>query len=107
MAADQIKAFLDHGNIKNAVNFPAIELERTTDSRLTVTNRNAPGTLSHILNVLGDADLNVADLLNKSRGDIAYNLIDLNTAPHADVLDKIRSVEGVINVRHLGKPCAV
>lgn len=107
MAADQIKAFLDHGNIKNAVNFPAIELERTTDSRLTVTNRNAPGTLSHILNVLGDANLNVADLLNKSRGDIAYNLIDLNTTPNADVLDKIRSVEGVINVRYLGKPCAV
>ena len=107
MAADQIKAFLDHGNIKNAVNFPAIELERTTDSRLTVTNRNAPGTLSHILNVLGDANLNVADLLNKSRADIAYNLIDLNTTPNADVLDKIRSVEGVINVRYLGKPCAV
>ncbi|MDB2440216.1 phosphoglycerate dehydrogenase [Luminiphilus sp.] len=107
MAADQIKAFLDHGNIKNAVNFPAIELERTTDSRLTVTNRNAPGTLSHILNVLGDANLNVADLLNKSRGDIAYNLIDLNTAPSALVLDQIRAVEGVINVRYLGKPCAV
>ncbi|MBT5134370.1 MAG: phosphoglycerate dehydrogenase [Halieaceae bacterium] len=107
MAADQIKAFLDHGNIKNAVNFPSIELERTTDSRLTVTNRNAPGTLSHILNVLGDANLNVADLLNKSRGDIAYNLIDLNTAPSALVLDQIRAVEGVINVRYLGKPCAV
>jgi D-3-phosphoglycerate dehydrogenase len=107
MAADQIKAFLDHGNIKNAVNFPSIELERTTDSRLTVTNRNAPGTLSHILNVLGDANLNVADLLNKSRGDIAYNLIDLNTAPSALVLDQIRAVKGVINVRYLGKPCAV
>ena len=107
MAADQIKAFLDHGNIKNAVNFPAIELERTTDSRLTVTNRNAPGTLSHILNVLGDANLNVADLLNKSRGDIAYNLIDLNTAPSAQLLDQICAVEGVINVRYLGKPCAV
>ena len=107
MAADQIKAFLDHGNIKNAVNFPSIELERTTDSRLTVTNRNAPGTLSHILIVLGDANLNVADLLNKSRGDIAYNLIDLNTAPSALVLDQIRAVEGVINVRYLGKPCAV
>ena len=107
MAADQIKAFLDHGNIKNSVNFPAIELERITESRLTVTNRNAPGTLSHILNVLGDANLNVADLLNKSRGDIAYNLIDLNSEPSLDVLDKIRALEGVINVRHLGKPCSI
>ncbi|MEC8268022.1 MAG: phosphoglycerate dehydrogenase [Pseudomonadota bacterium] len=107
MAADQIKAFLDHGNIKNSVNFPAIELERTTESRLTVTNRNAPGTLSHILNVLGDANLNVADLLNKSRGDIAYNLIDLNSAPTPDVLDKVSAVDGVINVRYLGKPCSI
>ena len=107
MAADQIKAFLDHGNIKNSVNFPAIELERTTESRLTVTNRNAPGTLSHILNVLGDANLNVADLLNKSRGDIAYNLIDLNSAPTPDVLDKVSAVDGVINVRYLGKSCSI
>ena len=107
MAADQIKAFLDHGNIKNSVNFPAIELERTTESRLTVTNRNAPGTLSHILNVLGDANLNVADLLNRSRGDIAYNLIDLNSAPTPDVLDKVSAVDGVINVRYLGKPCSI
>lgn len=107
MAADQIKAFLDHGNIKNSVNFPAIELERTTESRLTVTNRNAPGTLSHILNVLGDANLNVADLLNKSRGNIAYNLIDLNSAPTPDVLDKVSAVDGVINVRYLGKPCSI
>ena len=107
MAADQIKAFLDHGNIKNSVNFPAIELERTTESRLTVTNRNAPGTLSHILNVLGDANLNVADLLNKSRGNIAYNLIDLNSAPTPDVLDKVGAVDGVINVRYLGKSCSI
>ena len=107
MAADQIKAFLDHGNIKNSVNFPAIALERTTESRLTVTNQNAPGTLSHILNVLGDANLNVADLLNKSRGDIAYNLIDLNSAPTPDVLDSILAVDGVINVRYLGKPCSI
>jgi D-3-phosphoglycerate dehydrogenase len=82
-------------------------LERTTDSRLTVTNRNAPGTLSHILNVLGDANLNVADLLNKSRGDIAYNLIDLNSTPSPDVLDSVRGVDGVINVRYLGKPCSI
>lgn len=107
MAAEQIKAFLEHGNIKNSVNFPAIELERTTESRITVSNRNAPGTLSHILNVLGDANLNVADLLNKSRGDIAYNLIDLNSAPSPQVLDSIRSVDGVINVRFLGKPCSI
>ena len=107
MAADQLKAFLDQGNIKNSVNFPPIELERTTEARLTVTNINAPGTLSLILNVLGDADLNVVDLLNKSRGNVAYNLIDLDIIPSGAVLDKLRSVEGVINVRFLGKPCSL
>ena len=107
MAADQLKAFLDQGNIKNSVNFPPIELERTTEARLTVTNTNAPGTLSLILNVLGDADLNVVDLLNKSRGNVAYNLIDLDIIPSGAVLDKLRSVEGVINVRFLGKPCSL
>ena len=56
------------------------------------------------MNVLGDADLNVVDLLNKSRGNVAYNLIDLDIIPSGAVLDKLRSVEGVINVRFLGKP---
>lgn len=105
MAADQIKAFLDHGNIRNSVNFPSIELERNSNTRLTITNANAPGALSHILNVLGDASVNVVDLLNKSRGDIAYNLIDINASPTADLLTQLRGLNGVINVRLLGEAC--
>ena len=68
MAANQLRAFLEHGNIRNSVNFPAIELDRTTDYRITIANRNEPGTLSHILTLIGDDGLNVADLLNKSVG---------------------------------------
>lgn len=99
MAANQLKAFLDHGNIRNSVNFPAIELERTTEYRITIANRNEPGMLSHILALIGEDGLNVADLLNKSIGDIAYNIIDLDEVPQESLLSKIRSLEGVINLR--------
>ena len=99
MAANQLKAFLEHGNIRNSVNFPAIELERTTDYRITIANRNEPGMLSHILTLIGDEGLNVADLLNKSVGDIAYNIIDLDGVPQEGLLTKIRTLEGVINLR--------
>ena len=99
MAANQLKAFLDHGNIRNSVNFPALELERTTEYRITIANRNEPGMLSHILALIGEDGLNVADLLNKSVGDIAYNIIDLDEVPQESLLSKIRSLEGVINLR--------
>ena len=99
MAANQLKAFLEHGNIRNSVNFPAIDLERTTDCRITIANRNEPGMLSHILTLIGDAGLNVADLLNKSVGDIAYNIIDLDEVPQEGLLNQIRTLEGVINLR--------
>ena len=99
MAANQLKAFLEHGNIRNSVNFPAIELERTTDYRITIANRNEPGMLSHVLTLIGDDGLNVADLLNKSFGDVAYNIIDLDEVPQEGLLSKISTVEGVINLR--------
>ena len=99
MAANQLKAFLEHGNIRNSVNFPAIELERTTDYRITIANRNEPGMLSHVLTLIGDEGLNVADLLNKSFGDVAYNIIDLDEVPQEGLLSKISTVEGVINLR--------
>jgi len=99
MAANQLKAFLEHGNIRNSVNFPAIELERTTDYRITIANRNEPGMLSHVLTLIGDEGLNVADLLNKSFGDVAYNIIDLDEVPQEGLLTKISTVEGVINLR--------
>ena len=99
MAANQLRAFLEHGNIRNSVNFPAIELDRTTDYRITIANRNEPGMLSHILTLIGDEGLNVADLLNKSVGDIAYNIIDLDELPQHALLGKIGGLGGVINLR--------
>lgn len=104
MAANQLKDFLENGNIKNSVNFPALHLERTTcpGVRLSISNRNVPKILGHILSLLADENINVIDMLNKSRDDIAYNLIDVETPPCEDVLQKMRDVDDVINVRLIG-----
>ena len=102
MAADQLKGFLEHGNIRNSVNFPTIELERTTDFRITLSNQNEPGMLSHILTLIGEDGLNVAELLNKSVGNIAYNIIDLDGVPKDTLLAQIRSLNGVLNLRVIG-----
>ncbi len=101
MVARQLRDFLENGNITNSVNFPTLELERTGGSRLAITNYNVPKMLGQVTSVLADADINVIDLLNKSRNDIAYNLLDIATAPSPDVLAKLKAVEGVINVRLL------
>jgi D-3-phosphoglycerate dehydrogenase len=99
MAVDQLKEFLENGNIKNSVNFPAVELEPVEGFRLTVTNDNVPKILGSILNILAEEDINVTDMLNKSRDDVAYNLIDVGSEPSEIVVDKICALEGVLNVR--------
>ena len=99
MAADQLRDFLEHGNIRNSVNFPAVKLEPVEGFRLAITNENVPKILGSILSILSGEEINVADMLNKSRDDIAYNLIDLCSEPSADVLQKMCALEGVLNVR--------
>lgn len=99
MAADQLKDFLANGNIRNSVNFPAIAMERTAGFRIAIANRNVPKMLGQILSVLADGDNNVIDMINKSRDDVAYNLIDVAAQPSEDVLAKIRAIDGIINVR--------
>lgn len=104
MAANQVKDFLENGNIKNSVNFPALSLERALSNsvRVSISNRNVPKILGSILSILADENINVIDMLNKSRDDIAYNLIDVESAPGEDVLQKMRGIEGVVNVRLIG-----
>lgn len=101
MAAEQIRDFLENGNIKNSVNFPSLYLERS-GVRLAISNKNVPKILGHILSILADENINVIDMLNKSRNDIAYNLIDVEGVPADAVLAKMREIEGVINVRLVG-----
>jgi len=99
MIADQLTDFLENGNIKNSVNFPNIALERSGTCRIAVCNRNVPKMLGQILSVLADRDQNVADMINRSRGDIAYNLIDIEREPAADLKAELEAIDGVIKVR--------
>ena len=101
MAANQLIDFLENGNIVNAVNFPPLSLERSTQYRLAVVNKNVPKMLGSVLSVLADMEINVVDMLNKSRDDIAYNLIDIESPVSEDMLASIKAIQGVINVRVL------
>jgi D-3-phosphoglycerate dehydrogenase len=102
MAADQLTDFLRNGNIRNSVNFPQISLDRDTgtkqNTRLTISNKNLPKTLGQILSVLSDQNLNIVDMINKSKDEIAYNLIDLETSPKADTVKTIAAIENVTKV---------
>ena len=102
MAADQLRDFLENGNIRNSVNFPHLQLERVTGCRLSVTNENVPRILGSVLSILADQNINVIDMLNKSRDEVAYNLIDISSHAGDEVLAQMRAIEGVINVRLIG-----
>jgi D-3-phosphoglycerate dehydrogenase len=102
MAAEQLRDFLENGNIRNSVNFPALQLDRVSGCRLSVTNENVPRILGSVLAILADENINVIDMLNKSREQVAYNLIDIDTHPDDEVLARMQSLDGVINVRLIG-----
>lgn len=97
MACDQVKEYLENGNIINSVNYPAISLPRSGDTRFCVMHKNVPELLK---NVLAELNGNVENMLSKSRGDYAYTIIDVSGADKADA-DKISAVDGVIRVRAL------
>ena len=93
--------FLENGNIKNSVNFPNVQLNRTTPSRITITNKNVPAMIGQIATSLGELDLNIAEMTNVSRGDIAYNIIDIENTVQEEAINTLSSIENVINVRLL------
>ncbi len=102
MAAEQLRDFLENGNIRNSVNFPPLQLDRVSGCRLSVTNENVPRILGSVLATLADENINVIDMLNKSRDQVAYNLIDIDTHPEDEVIERMQDLEGVINVRLIG-----
>lgn len=102
MVADNLRAYLEDGTIRHSVNFPDAEVVRTTAHRITIANSNVPNMVGQISTCLGDAGLNIADLLNKSRGELAYTIIDLDGAITGATLTRIRSIPGVLTVRDLG-----
>jgi D-3-phosphoglycerate dehydrogenase len=105
MAADQLKDFLENGNIVNSVNFPRTRMARNGGHRITFSNENVPRVLGTVLTVLADRNINVIDMVNMSRGDIAYNIIDIESEPGPDALEQIRSADGVIRIRLLCPGC--
>jgi D-3-phosphoglycerate dehydrogenase len=99
MAVDQLIDFLAHGNITNSVNFPNSYLERTSQYRIALSNKNVPGMLGKIMAILAERDINISEMLNKSRREIAYNVIDIETPPTPELLTDLEQIDGVINVR--------
>lgn len=101
MVVDQVREYLEYGNISNSVNFPDAQLPRSEGYRLAVANSNVPNMVGQIATYLADAGLNIIDMLNKSRGDLAYTLVDTDGNLPEEVAQKIRDIDGVLSVRTL------
>ena len=101
MAADQLMNFLENGNIRNSVNYPDTQMARNGGFRITFCNENVPKVLGHVLTVLADHNLNVIDMVNLSRGDFAYSIIDVENEPAPDIMHAINGTEHVIRARLL------
>ena len=99
MAANQLMDFLENGNILNSVNYPKIRMSRNGGTRITFTNKNVPKVLGSVLSVLADGEINVVDMVNKSRDEIAYNIIDIEGDLNDSLKAQIAAVDGVVHVR--------
>ncbi len=101
MAAQQIKSFLEHGEIRNSVNFPEVLMPRSTGFRLAVVNANVPNMLAQISAVFSQKNINIIDMINKSRNEIAYTLLDLEQNVDEATLLQLKKIQGVIRVRKI------
>ena len=99
MAAEQTKDFLENGLITNSVNFPNVKLSRTTQFRIVIVHKDEPGVLGKITSEVANNNLNISDMINKSRDEIAITLIDLHDNPPQDLLNKIEEIENVLTIR--------
>jgi D-3-phosphoglycerate dehydrogenase len=104
MVVENVKDYLENGNIRYSVNYPQCRLPRMDAWRVTIANANVPNMVGQISTCLADAGLNIEDLLNKSIGDLAYTIVDVNGEVTPDIESKLRSIEGVLTLRNLGKP---
>ena len=104
MVAEHVKDYLENGNIRFSVNFPEARLPRLDAWRITVANANVPNMVGQISTCIAADGLNIEDLLNKSIGDLAYTIVDVNAEPTDELLSQIRAIDGVLALRNLGKP---
>jgi len=101
MVAEQLRDYLEHGNVVNAVNFPAVVMARESAYRVAIANANVPNMLGQISTAMAQAGLNIHNMVNKSRGDMAYTLVDVESPVSEAVLDQLRAIDGVLAVRYL------
>jgi D-3-phosphoglycerate dehydrogenase len=101
MVADQIKDFLENGNIKNSVNFPAVKLPRGGKSRVAITHRNMPDMIAKITSEVGEKGFNIYHMRNESKGDLAYTLMDIESEIGDDLINHLASIEGVLKARQI------
>ena len=101
MVVDQLRDYLEHGNIANAVNFPAVQMARESAWRVAIANANVPNMLGHITTTMAQAGLNIHNMVNKSRGEMAYTLVDVDSAIEPAVLAQLRAIHGVLAVNDL------
>ncbi|MEO8802127.1 MAG: phosphoglycerate dehydrogenase [Rudaea sp.] len=99
MVVDQLRDFLEHGNVHNSVNFPSTRMTSSGAGRLCIANKNRPNMIGQLSHVLGEAGVNIAQMHNASRGDIAYTLIDLDSPASAELVASIGKIEGILSVR--------
>ena len=104
MVADQLRDFLEHGNVVNAVNFPNVTMARESAHRVGIANANVPNMLGQISTAMAQAGLNIHNMVNKSRGDMAYTLVDIDSPIGAEALAAIAAIPGVLSVRWLPAP---
>ena len=101
MVADQLRDYLENGNVMNSVNLPTLMLDRKGDTRIAVINRNLPDLVARISHVLGESDLNILHLINDSRGDLAYTLLDVDGTPEPATVEALKGIDGVLRARLL------
>jgi D-3-phosphoglycerate dehydrogenase len=102
MVADEVRDYLENGNISHSVNFPDINLPRNGGYRIAVVNSNVPNMVGQISSDLGKENMNILDMLNRSRENIAMTLLDVATEPSGTLLENLRNIKGVLSVRCLG-----
>ncbi len=99
MAAKELIEYIENGNIENSVNFPSISMPRSTDKRICVMHKNIPNMLTSITSAVAENNINIEHMLNKSRGDNAYSILDIGEADYDAIQAKLESIDGVIRVR--------
>ena len=104
MVVDQVREFLEQGTVRNSVNFPAVEMARESPHRIAIANANVPNMVGQISTTMAHAGLNIHNMVNKSRGEMAYTLVDLDSAAAPEVISRIAAIPGVLAIRAVPGP---